>query len=369
MVAFPLGASGMGRSPLHRVALVVVLATLVVVAVVASPTRRDAMKRDGVGGRLTVRLTGDQGLRAYRFEGAAGTAIDARAAVFTLSNSRNAVPSAALPCDAGPLAINRYPVTIGGTARVALVGGLVRGRVPQGADWRASYCNSAAILFRQAPDGMIDGVRIDGAWDAVRASQGASRLTLRGSWISNVRDDLFEDDYLYPAAIHDTLVDGAFQGLSIKPGSGSAKGEVSRAVVEMSGLLIRLGEYPYNGKMRFGALTKNGPRSPRLSVRDSMIAIDYRGGGTFADYWRRTWDGLAGSSGNVFLWLSDAAIPPDFPLPPPSFAIAKGAAAREMWRAARSNWINCHANVARLPADPRPIASACRADRWGGQGR
>ena len=164
------------------------------------------------------------------------------------------------------------------------------------------------------------------------------------------------------------LVDGTFQGLSIKPGSRSANGEASTAVVEISGLLIRLGEYRYKGKMLLGALTKNGPRSPRLSIRNSMIAVDHRGGGIFADYWSRTWTNLAGSSGNVFLWLSDAAIPPDFPLPPPSFAMVKGAAARAMWRAARNNWINCHPDVARLPEDPRPVANACRADRWGGRG-
>lgn len=348
-----------GRSSgIAALAVVLVPSAIIVGAVMARPSDH----------RPLVQLRGDQGERPYVFDGAnaAGSKIDARGAIFTVANSRNASPSAEMPCETGPLPLNRYPFSVGGAPNVTLSGGLFRGRVPQRADWKPTYCNSAAILFRQSPDGVIDSVRISGAWDAVRASTGSSGLTLRKSWISDVRDDLFEDDYLYPASIEDTLVDGAFQGLSIKAGDDGANPDAARAVVSISGLLLRLGDYRYKGEMRFGALTKNGPESPRLRVRNSIVAIDTGGGRTFTDYWRRTWGKLDDSSGNALLWLSDAPIPATFPLPPQGFVVVKGRPARALWAQAKSNWINCHPQVARTGTDPRPIPGACRAGRWGG---
>jgi hypothetical protein len=340
-------------------ALVLVPSAIIVGTVMARPSDH----------RPLVQLRGEQGERPYVFDGAnaAGSKIDARSAVFTVANSRNASPTAAMPCETGPLPLNRYPFSVGGAANVTLSGGLFRGRVPQASDWGPTYCNSAAILFRQSPGGVIDSVRISGAWDAVRASAGSSGLTLRGSWISDVRDDLFEDDYLYSATIEDTLVDGAFQGVSVKAGDDAANPDAARATVTISGLLLRLGDYRYKGEMRFGALTKNGPESPRLRVRDSLVAIDTRGGRTFSDYWRRTWAKLDASSGNALLWLSDAPIPATFPLPPQGFAVVRGRDARALWAQARSNWINCHPQVARTASDPRPVPGACRGDRWGGR--
>ena len=334
-------------------------------AVAASGCSADANGNQAAPGSV-VRLEGDQGLRPYTHAGGART-IDARSAVFTVANSRNSAPGAGATCKQGALPTNPYPVTIQGAAGVTLSGGLFLSRVPQNADWTASYCNSAAILFKQAPDGIVGGVRISGAWDAVRASSGSTGLTLRNSWISDVRDDVLENDYLYAARIDDTLVDGAFQGISIKPGSRSTIADASREIVHVSGLLLRLREYPYKGEMRFGALSKNDLRSPRLSIRNSIVAVDYRGGKTFRDYWERSWAKLAGGSDNAFLWLSDAPIPADFPLPPDGFEVFKGSAARDIWNAAKANWINCHPGISRLASDARSVVDRCEAKRWGGR--
>lgn len=315
-----------------------------------------------------IRLTGDQGLRPYEYDGRSPATIDARKATFNASNSRNTNPTRTLPCKEGNQPTNPYPVSVQATPNVTLAGGLVRGRIPQNSDWQSSYCNSAAILFKRSAGGVVDGVRITGAWDAVRASSQSAGLTLANSWISNVRDDFFENDYLYPATIRDTLVDGTFQGVSLKPGSDSKLADASANVVTMSGLLIRIREYPYKGEMRYGALTKNDIRSPRLTIRNSIVAVDYRGGKTFPDYWSRTWAKLTGSSNNVFLWLSDDPIPATFPRPPASFRVVTGRAARQLWASARDNWINCHPRLAREPNEPRSIAAACRRDTWGGRG-
>lgn len=346
---------------LSRSAAIIAL-TLIGCAGAASGCSADA---NGPGS--AVRVNGDQGLRPYDYAGPAGKTIDARSAIFTVANSRNSAPGPGSTCKQGALPTNPYPVTIEGAAGVKLTGGLFKSHVPQNSDWAASYCNSAAVLFKEAPDGIVDEVRISGAWDAVRASSGSTGLTLRNSWISDVRDDFFENDYLYPARIDDTLVDGAFQGISIKPGSRSTIADASQNVVHITGLLLRIREYSYKGQMRFGALSKNDTRSPRMNIRHSIVAVDYRGGKTFRDYWVRSWAKLAGASDNAFLWLSDAPIPADFPMPPEGFKLFKGHAAREIWQAAKTNWINCHPGISRLASDARSIAARCHAMRWGGQ--
>ena len=313
-----------------------------------------------------VRLSGDHGMRPFRFgpDARQGTVIDARAALFHLANSRNPAPSAARPCGMGTLPTNPYPISLR-AARVTLSGALVRGRVPQGWDWTASYCNSAAIDFKQAPDGVVDGVRISRSWDAIRASGTSRGLTVRNAWISDVRDDAIENDYLHSATVVDTLIDGAFQGISVKPASDRAS-DGRGNVVTLSGVLIRLAEYPYKGDLRFGALVKNSAVSPRLVIRDSVVAIDVRGGRTFPDYWSRTWASVQHSSNNALLWLSDAPIPAGFPRPPAGFAVMTGHAARETWRRARANWINCHPQTRRDRGDPRGVAGLCQRQAWGG---
>lgn len=312
------------------------------------------------------RLNGDYGLQHYEYDGGDGNGaiIDARLAVFNVANSKNGRPSQTSSCKEGSLLTNPYPLRIQKAPSATLMGGLIRSRIPQQSDWQATYCNSAAILFKNSANGVIDGVRITGAWDAIRASKQAGGLTLRNAWISDVRDDFFENDYLYDVGVYDTLVDGAFQGVSLKPGSQS-KSAASANMITISGLLIRIREYPYKGEMRYGALTKNDDRSPRLRIRNSVVAIDYRGGKTFSDYWARTWSKLANSSNNIFLWLSDHPIPATFPMPPGSFRVIKGRAARQFWVDARNNWINCHPTIAREPSDSPSIARACQRGTWG----
>lgn len=323
----PAVAHAPERSPRHGARLAAAALGCVLVLMTGSAIALGG----GADARNIVRLTGDYGLRPFRFgpDARAGTVIDARSAIFTVANSRNDSPSAARPCGEGNLPTNPYPVSLRGTARITLGGALVRGRVPQASDWTASYCNSAAIDFKQAPGGVVDGARIARSWDAVRATGASGGLAVRNSWISDVRDDAIENDYLHPLAISDTLIDGAFQGVSVKSAGDRAIDGRGNEVV-LSGVLIRLADYPYKGEMRFGALIKNNEFSPRLVVRDSVVAIDSRGGRTFRDYWSRTWSSLAHSSNNMLLWLSDEPIPASFPRPPASFRLVTGHAARDV---------------------------------------
>jgi hypothetical protein len=262
--------------------------------------------------------------------------------------------------------VNRYPLVVEQQDGTALVGGLFLSRVPQGLEWRATYCNSAAITFQEAPNGVVDGVRITGAWDAIRAGRGSPNLTITNSWISNVRDDAVENDFLQPATIRDVLIDGAFQGISVKPRKDSAAEDASDRSIILSGVLLRLREYSYKDGRRFGALLKSDFRAPRARITNSVVAVAFEGGTSYPQFWATSWAKLTQSSNNLFLWLSDAPIPATMPLPPASFHVLRGQAARDAWARAQSNWIDCHPKIARLATDQRSNPDHCVANSWGG---
>jgi hypothetical protein len=341
-------------------------------AVVASTSRPSGYRDDSFEALRTatkvIELHGPQGWTPLHLRtpgGSNGIALDARRAIFEVSNSRNPNPTEALTCDQGQQEVNRYPLVIEQQDRTAVVGGLFLSRVPQTSEWRATYCNSAAITFQAAPDGIIDGVRITGAWDAIRIGRDSPHLLIRNSWISNARDDAIENDFLQPADIRDTLIDGAFQGISVKPPKSSSGRAANGATMSLSGVVLRLREYPYKGEQRFGALMKSDASAPASRVVNSVIAVDYAGGRSYPGYWTTTWSKLTDSSNNLFLWLSDAPIP-DVVFPPSSsFKVLRGELARQAWARAKSNWINCHPRLSRLPSDPKSNFAACVPGTWG----
>ena len=313
-------------------------------------------------------LINDYAYERYQYEGRASgrpVVLDARRAKFLVANSRNSNPTNSSPCDKGPLQINRYPVNVYHSENTALVGGLVKSVVPQQSDWSPTYCNSAAVHFRYSPSGTVDGVRITGAWDAIRMAARSPGLVIKNTWISNVRDDVLENDALFPAEVRDTLADGALQGFSMAPAPSSAR-DSSSTVVKISGVLLRIKEYPYKGRNYFGALAKHSVRSPTLVITNSVVAVSYHGGRTWTAYWANTWKKTKRCSNNLFLWLSDQPIPAAIGTPPRCFTVVKGKAATELWNLAKQNWIHCHPKVARLSTDMASDPTRCRAGTWGG---
>ena len=360
-----------GLGPLGRWAVLVagVLATALLVSAGTAARYSDDTFGALRGGRQVTEIRGDQGLNRLKFappENVSNAALDARQAVFIVANSRNPQPTAAGDCDHGSLPVNRYPLLIQQQNHTAVIGGLFLSRVPQASEWRVTYCNSAAITFASSPGGVVDGVRITGAWDGIRMGQDSPDLSIVNSWLSNPRDDAVEDDFLQPATIRDTLIDGAFQGISVKPRKTSDTADASGRLVTLSGMLLRLAEYRYKDERRFGALLKSDQRAPRFRVVNSVVAVDYQGGNSYPQYWATSWAKLTASSNNLFLWLSDAPIPDFMPLPPPSFRVLRGQAARDAWTRAKTNWINCHPRLARLPSDPRSNPGRCVSGIWGG---
>jgi hypothetical protein len=322
--------------------------------------------------RLVQGPTGQVSSRYYfpRKEEPGRLFLDLRRATFLLSNSRNHAPTPDRPCRIGDLPINDFPVNVHNSTDVSVLGGKVIGSVPQQLDWDASYCDSAGVYFKNSPGGQVDGVRIARAWDGVRIGVNSPGFVISNSWLSDMRDDAIENDYLYAGRVEDSLLDGVYQAIALRPDKDRRADVASPAgVTDINGSLIRLQEYPFRGRRRLGGFIKSDPATGPLRIRNSVIAIQPSEMQRWANSWDLTWPKVELASNNLFLWLSDAPVPSDFPLPTKGFQILNGASARAAWSKAVANWIDCHPRVDRLPDDPPSQPNRCRPGDWGGFSR
>ncbi|MGK7867629.1 M10 family metallopeptidase C-terminal domain-containing protein [Falsiroseomonas sp. E2-1-a20] len=291
-----------------------------------------------------VRLTEDYGYTSLRLTDlGAGSTVDARGATWIVDNSRNDNPTAGQQADEGSGPINLYPFRVDGAGQgLTILGGTFNGQVPQNSDWEDTYVNSAALRISHAPDATIQGTRVDGAWDALRVSDASPNFTINQAWVSNIRDDAFENDSGYSGTIKDSLFDGVFVGVSLGDGD---KIDGSANTVTFDGVLMRSKAYLYQGEMTHGSPIKTNSgafdTTPQLRFIDTVMAIDtpdHRG-------WTRlenAWENTVESRGNVFLNLSDTPLPSDYPKPTQGWTILEGQAARSYWEQARSEWISEH---------------------------
>lgn len=318
-----------------------------------------ALAAVGTVGTRAETLTGDRGYEPIAARNlAAGTVIDARAATFRVANSQNQRPVEGAACDTGPLPVNRYPLRILESPGVTLLGGRFDGEVPLDTDWVHTYCNSTTIGFVNSPDARVEGTRIRRAWDGIRFSGKTPSFGLRWLWLSDIRDDCIENDFLHTGEISDVLFDGCFNGVSVYPAPDREEDGSARTVT-LNRVLIRLQPYFYKGALKNGAPFKANAKSPAIRIYDSVIALEG------ADFVSRTqnqtgWEKITDCDNNVLLWLPDEPFPAKRIAPPACFHIIQGEEARMFWTDMRQNWIDCHPAFVRFDGDPLSNADACR---------
>jgi hypothetical protein len=305
-----------------------------------------------VGGPLPVgaiRLAGHYGYRPQQLRDLPpGTVIDAREANFAVANSRNGAPVPDMTCEVGQLPTNPYPLVLRNCPGVRFVGGRFAGEVPMTSGWRETYCNSAALLLREGSSTpLVEEIRVRRAWDGVRFAEGCDDFTLRSSWLSDIRDDAVENDYLQSGTIEDCLFDGCFSGISIDPGDRSETGADRSLAIRRC--LIRMQPFPTERGLSHGSPFKTSDSSPMLKVVDTAIALSSPN----MRFRRlaRTWAKLAESRNNLLLWLPEEALPEGFPTLPQGFQIVTGKEAQDLWMRRRREWIDKNPRVASFPDD------------------
>jgi len=107
-----------------------------------------------------------------------GTRLDARQATFL------------------PSPTNMYPLNLAGGSGICVAGGALLGQFDRTLSWDDMHTlNNAAIRFEN-PDTHVEYVRIDNVTDGIRPVAGP--FTVRGAWLTYVRDDCVENDHVQP---------------------------------------------------------------------------------------------------------------------------------------------------------------------------
>jgi hypothetical protein len=231
---------------------------------------------------------------------------------------------------------NRYPVNLGGGSGACLGGGVVFGQFGRRQSWETMHdMNNAGVAF-DTSGFVVDGVRIDNVTDGVRVQEGT--FTLRGSWLSYVRDDCVENDHLHGGLIEDVLFDGCYVGVSERPGDGTAyDGRAETLTVRRS--LIRLQPMPRPpagpGGLGHGGFFKWNPLATSLALHDNVFMAEQDSHtGTLAMP-----ASLTSCSNNVMVWLGAGP----FPDPLPScFTVTTD---RAVWDDAVADWKAAHPSV------------------------
>ena len=319
-------------------------------------------------------ISGPYGYDDYSYSGADNVALDARTASFILANSKNPEPTNSFNCGEGSLPVNEYPFKVNGADNIWVVGGIWNGEIPLESDRGPTYCNSSAVIYKGSPGGGVDGIRVTSSWDTIRPANSSDYMTVRNNWITDVRDDVIENDHYLNMTIEDNLMDRVYMAISMRDKDADSQ---SSSIVQVLGNVILLSEWYDDSRWKIGAFVKTNSKTPYLVVKDTVVAVDSpREAWTADGNWEDTWDkvitsGADACSNNKFLWLTDDPIPSDYELAnmPACFTLETGAKARASWEAAKQNWIDCHPKVARTPSDPTSNPNQCVANTFGGYSR
>ena len=250
-----------------------------------------------------------------------GTRLDARQATFL------------------PSPTNTYPLNLAGGSGICVAGGALLGQFDRTLSWDDMHTlNNAAIRFEN-PDTHVEYVRIDNVTDGIRPVAGP--FTVRGAWLTYVRDDCVENDHVQPGVIDDSLFDGCYVAISERPSPAiAASGYDGRGqLLTVQNSLIRLRPMPgprggLPTDLGNGEFFKWSDLATNLEL-DNNVFMAEQVSQDGADMMGVP-SSLVACSNNVMVWLGDGPYPA--PLPP-CFTVTKD---RSVWDTAAASWLTRH---------------------------
>jgi hypothetical protein len=211
---------------------------------------------------------------------------------------------------------NLYPLNLNGGAGTCIAGGTVQGSYATTLTWADMHgLNNAGVRFENAGV-TVDGVRVDDVTDGIRPVGGP--FTIRGVWISWVRDDCVEDDHLKGGVIEDSLFDGCYAGISERPSpdivAEGADGRGDALTIRSSLMRLQPMPGPDGGlptDVGHGAFFKWDGLATQLVLRDNVFMaeqVGFKGPSTMD-----VPDRIAACSNNVMVWLGPGPYPVALP--------------------------------------------------------
>jgi len=286
-----------------------------------------------------VTVSGNQTVR-YDTRGnplAADTKIDARTAVWTanwpVQDSFN------------------YPILLAGGPNLCFSGGLIQGSYPDqistdpNTTWE--YMHGTTAIKSNGKNAAIENTRIDNYGDAIDLSVNSENFIIKSVYLSTIRDDCVQNDWLYSGLIEDSLFDGCYSAFSARTYSGqSPPADGTDNIWTIKNSLIRLqatwGVYKnrglipgHDGFFKWDSLGI----SPRLALHDNIFRVDQEANNVGLELPQGK---LANCSNNTLVWLGSGPFPATLPEifnGQPCFTITND---KSVWDKAVSDWKSRH---------------------------
>ena len=196
----------------------------------------------------------------------------------------------------------------------------------------------------------MENIRVHNYGDGISFSRGNPSYSFHiiGAYMTHIRDDCVQNDYMYSGLIEDSLFDGCYTAFSAKAQNSSSDYDGSQNVWTIRNSLIRLepmekvyhdrGLIPGHGA--FFKWNKGDNNSPQLALHNNVFRVDQLSNSS--DGLGLPKGKLVSCSDNVVVWLGDGPYPD--PLPETfdgkqCFTITTD---KTVWDKALDNWMNRH---------------------------
>ncbi len=215
--------------------------------------------------------------------------------------------------------VHDYPVVVEGGPDICFSGGAVRGEYANSASWDRMH-DTTAFTFRTNGETIVENVRVHNYGDGISFSRGGAKETfhITGVWMTHIRDDCVQNDYMYGGLIEDSLFDGCYTAFSAQEHDDTEENDGSKNIWTIRSSLIRLKPMAkvYNDQGLIpghGAFFKWGSdgTEPGLALHDNIFRVDQpsnSNNGLGIPQGR-----LVSCSNNTVVWLGSGPFPNPLP--------------------------------------------------------
>ena len=215
-----------------------------------------------------------------------------------------------------------YPVLLHGGPDICFSGGVIQGNYPDqissdpNATWE--YMHGTSAMKVSGENSIIENIRIDNYGDGIGFESNTRNFAIKGTYLSKIRDDCLENDWLNSGLIEDSLFDGCYSAFSARTYSGqNPPADGTNNILTINNSLIRLqaswGVYKnrglipgHDGFFKWDSLGI----SPKISLHNNIFRADQLSNNV----------GLGIPSGklidcskNVMVWLGSGNYPDPLP--------------------------------------------------------
>jgi hypothetical protein len=229
------------------------------------------------------------------------------------------------------------PFRIGGGARACVEGGEIIGSYSLDTPWDVMH-DTYAMMIRGGLNYLLSEVRIHNYGDGVYiGTENNDGFMVRGAYLSQIRDDAFQNDHGKPGVVEDCLIDGAYVGFSDQKYTIASPD----SVWEIRDTLVRLQVYEQTyviGKAGHGWFWKWDPDGIKLSLHGNIFyaeAASIHGGHKLYPEKVVSCKKPDGSPDNIIVWGGAGPYPRPQELETGCFTLTTD---KRVWHDAVANW-------------------------------